>query len=214
MDVLILAAGFGSRMGDLTQKIPKPLLSVNQKPLISHTIELTENLPFENIYVNTHYKSDILQEFLKQNYPQIKISHEKNILGTGGGVKKVQNQDICILNTDYLWQPEFILEIKNATNFFQNNVLIENLLLVNSKSNFFDLDMSDNSLINFPPQRKNTQYQGCHFLRKGALNNYPEIFDIPEYWKKCSQKKKLYGFETSIINPHIGTKKLYLKYQK
>ena len=40
MDALILAAGFGSRMGDLTEKTPKPLLSVNQKPLIIYAIEL------------------------------------------------------------------------------------------------------------------------------------------------------------------------------
>ena len=87
-------------------------------------------------------------------------------------------------------------------------------MLVHSKSNFFDLDMSDNSVINFPPVKKNKQFQGCHFLRNGALNLYPEIFDIPKYWKESSQEKKLYGFETSILNPHIGTRELYLKYQK
>ena len=214
MDALILAAGFGSRMGNLTEKTPKPLLSVNQKPLIKYAIELIEGLSFNNIFVNTHYQAHILDKFLKQNYPHIKISYEIKILGTGGGIKKVQNQDIFILNTDNLWQPEFKLEIKNAMSFFQKNNLIENLLLINSKSNFLDLDISNNSTINFPPIKKNTQFQGCHFLRHGALNSYLEIFDIPKYWKDCSQRKKLYGFETSIINPHIGTRELYLKYQK
>ena len=214
MDALILAAGFGSRMGDLTEKTPKPLLSVNQKPLIKYAIELIEDLSFNNIFVNTHYQAHILDKFLKQNYPHIKISHEVKILGTGGGIKKIQNQDIFILNTDNLWQPEFKLEIKNAISFFQKNNLIENLLLINSKSNFLDLDISNNSTINFPPIKKNTQFQGCHFLRHGALNSYPEIFDIPKYWKDCSQRNKLYGYETSTFNPHIGTKELYLKYQK
>ena len=214
MDALILAAGFGSRMGDLTDKIPKPLLNVKQKPLITYAIELIESLPFDNIYVNTHYQADILQKFLKQNYSNIKISHEVSILGTGGGIKKIQNQDILILNTDNLWQPEFNLEIKSAICFFQKNNNIENLLLVNSKSNFLDLDVSKNLEINFPPVKKNTQFQGCHLLRHSALSTYPEIFDIAKYWKDCSQRKKLYGFETSIINPHIGTRELYLKYQK
>jgi len=214
MDALILAAGFGSRMGDLTEKIPKPLLNVNQKPLITYALELIESLSLDNIYVNTHYQADILQKFLKQNYPHIKISHEIDILGTGGGIKKIQNQDILILNTDNLWQPEFNLEIKSAICFFQKNNNIENLLLVNSKSNFLDLDVSKNLEINFPPVKKNTQFQGCHLLRHSALSTYPEIFDIVKYWKDCSQRKKLFGFETSIFNPHIGTRELYLKYQK
>ena len=214
MDALILAAGFGSRMGNLTEKTPKPLLSVNQKPLIKYAIELIEGLSFNNIFVNTHYQAHILDRFLKQNHPHIKISHEVNILGTGGGIKKIQNQDILILNTDNLWQPEFNKEIKRGISLFQEDNNIENLLLVNSKSNFLDLDVSKNLEINFPPVKKNTQFQGCHLLRHSALSTYPEIFDIVKYWKDCSQRKKLYGFETSIINPHIGTSELYLKYQK
>ena len=62
MDALILAAGFGSRMGDLTEKIPKPLLNVNQKPLITYALELIESLSLDNIYVNTHYQANILQK--------------------------------------------------------------------------------------------------------------------------------------------------------
>ena len=62
MDALILAAGFGSRMGDLTEKTPKPLLSINQKPLIKYAIELIEDLSFNNIFVNTHYQAHILDK--------------------------------------------------------------------------------------------------------------------------------------------------------
>ena len=192
MNALILAAGFGSRMGDLTEKIPKPLLNVNQKPLITYALELIESLSLDNIYVNTHYHANILQKFLKQNYPHIKISHEVNILGTGGGIKKIQNQDILILNTDNLWQPEFNSEIKRGISLFQKDNNIENLLFVNSKSNFLDLDISKNLEINFPAVKKNTQFQGCHLLRHSALSTYPEIFDIVKYWRDCSQRKKLY----------------------
>ncbi len=214
MDVLILAAGFGTRMDDLTKKIPKPLLKINQKPLIVYALDLIEKLKFEEIYVNTHYQAESLQSYLIQNYPKVKISHEKEILGTGGGIKKIQNKDLFILNTDNLWKKEFILEIKNALSFFQENKNIENLLLVNSNNNSLDLEMSNESMINFPAIKKNTQFQGCHLLRNKALDSYPVIFDIPQYWKDCSNRKQLYGFETKTINHHIGTKNLYLKYQK
>mgnify|MGYP001177578522 FL=1 len=214
MDVLILAAGFGTRMEDLTKQIPKPLLKINQKPLIAYALDLIEKIKFEEIYVNIHYQPQSIQKYLIENFPKVKISHEKELLGTGGGIKKIQNKDLFILNTDNLWDPEFILEIENAINFFQDNNNIENLLLVNSNDNSKDLEISNESTINFPAVKKNTQFQGCHLLRKNALDSYPLIFDIPQYWKDCSKRKKLFGFETSIINTHIGTKNLYLKYQK
>ena len=138
MDALILAAGFGSRMGDLTEKIPKPLLNVNQKPLITYALELIESLSLDNIYVNTHYQANILQKFLKQNYPHIKISHEVNILGTGGGIKKIQNQDILILNTDNLWQPEFNKEIKSSIYSFSCLVSSRIREIFKSKANMFE----------------------------------------------------------------------------
>lgn len=213
MDVIILAAGFGTRMDDLTEEIPKPLLKINDKPLIAYALDLVQKITFEEIYVNIHYKAEKLQSYLMQNYSNVKISNEKEILGTGGGIKKIQNKDLFILNTDNLWEQEFISEVESAISFFQKNTNIENLLLVNSNNNFYDLEISNDLMINFPATKKNTQFQGCHLLRTKALDAYPAIFNITNYWKDCSERKKLFGFETSTFNPHIGTKKLYLKYQ-
>tara|TARA_Y100000768_G_C23977757_1_gene683988 strand:- start:1382 stop:2026 length:645 start_codon:yes stop_codon:yes gene_type:complete len=213
MDVLILAAGFGSRMGELTEKIPKPLLRVNQKPLISYALDLVQQISFETIYVNTHYQAETLQKFLVEHYPKVEISHEKKILGTGGGIKKIQNKDLCVLNTDNLWQDKFKLEIQKAMIFFKNNINIENLLMVSSNDTFSDLEISKEAKINFPSIRNNTQFQGCHILRNKVLETYPDMFNITDYWKDCSQRKKLFGFETPMINTHIGNKELYLKYQ-
>ena len=114
MDALILAAGLGSRMEDLTNDIPKPLLKINNKTLISYALDIATKLPLSNIYVNTHYQADKLSQYLIKEYPHIIISHENLILGTGGGIKKVQKQDLLVMNTDNLWQLSFI-RIKSSS---------------------------------------------------------------------------------------------------
>jgi hypothetical protein len=112
-----------------------------------------------------------------------------------------------------LWQETFVNEIKESINFFNKNKNVENLLLVNSNSEIFDLEMKNKNIINFPSINHNTQFQGCHLIRNKSLNHYPNIFNIQDYWINSSIEGKLYGYETVSINPHVGTKELYLKYQ-
>ena len=212
MDVLILAAGLGTRMGDLTKDLPKPLLPVKGKPLIDYALNLIEPLQTKNIFVNTHYHADLIKSHISNNYENIKISFEPEILGTGGGIKKIHQNDLLVLNTDNLWQAQFTQEIKSAWDHFQNNLNIDNLLLTRSKSDFHDLEILPNQSIQFPSNQCNAQFQGCHFIRQGVLENYPDKFNIPSYWDKCSKENKLFSFMTSIENTHIGTKDLYLKY--
>ena len=69
------------------------------------------------------------------------------------------------------------------------------------------------NIINFPSVNHNTQFQGCHLIRNKSLNHYPDIFKIQDYWINCSIEGKLYGYETVSVNPHVGTKELYLKNQ-
>tara|TARA_B100000282_G_C31641985_1_gene448959 strand:- start:23 stop:667 length:645 start_codon:yes stop_codon:yes gene_type:complete len=212
MDVLILAAGLGTRMGDLTKDLPKPLLPVKGKPLIDYALNLIEPLQTKNIFVNTHYHADLIQLHISKNYENIKISFEPEILGTGGGIKKIHQNDLLVLNTDNLWQAQFTQEIKSAWDHFQNNLNIDNLLLTRSKSDFHDLEILPNQSIQFPSNQCNAQFQGCHFIRQGVLENYPDKFNIPSYWNNCSKENKLFSFMTTIENTHIGTKDLYLKY--
>ena len=213
MDILVLAAGYGSRMDNLTKQIPKPMLKINQKMLIDYAIGIAQKISHQRIFVNTHYQSQSIEKYINQNFSDILISHEINILGTGGAIKKIQNDDFLILNTDNLWQETFVAEINRAINFFNQNSHIENLLLVNSEGKNLDLEIGNRNLINFPSDNYNTQFQGCHIIRNRALNKYPDIFNIQDYWKISSIKKKLYGFDTVSVNQHVGTKELYLKNQ-
>lgn len=213
MDALILAAGYGMRMDNLTKDIPKPLLKIKNKTLISYAIDLIKNMSFEKIYINTHYKHKMLERFISDNYPDISISYEETILGTGGGIKNIQRNDTVILNTDNLWDQSFENELEKSIKFFDENKSFDSVLLINSKNNNFDLEVNNEGLINFPSKLCNTSFQGCHIIRKNSLHPYPEIFNIQDFWKDCSLNEKIYGYETTKINAHVGTKDEYLKYK-
>jgi|TARA_A200000113_G_scaffold45310_1_gene36758 MurNAc alpha-1-phosphate uridylyltransferase len=213
MDALILAAGYGMRMENLTKDTPKPLLKIKNKTLISYAIDLIKNMSFDKIYINTHYKHNMLEKFVSENYPDISISYEETILGTGGGIKNIQRNDTVILNTDNLWDQSFENELKKSIKFFDENKNFDSVLLINSKNNNFDLEVNNEGLINFPSKLCNTSFQGCHIIRKNSLHPYPEIFNIQDFWKDCSLNEKIYGYETTIINAHVGTKDEYLKYK-
>ncbi|MDC3041613.1 sugar phosphate nucleotidyltransferase, partial [bacterium] len=209
MDALILAAGYGMRMDNLTKDIPKPLLKIKNKTLISYAIDLIKNMSFDKIYINTHYKHNMLERFISENYPDITISYEETILGTGGGIKNIQKNDTVILNTDNLWDRSFENELEKSIKFFDENKSFDSVLLINSKNNNFDLEVNNEGLINFPSKICNTSFQGCHIIRKNSLHPYPEIFNIQDFWKDCSLNEKIYGYETTKINAHVGTKDEY-----
>jgi N-acetyl-alpha-D-muramate 1-phosphate uridylyltransferase len=187
-------------------------LPVQGKPLLEYAFNLVQPLKPNQIYVNTHYHAKLIDTYIKKNYENIHVSWEPEILGTGGGIKKIHQNDLLVLNTDNVWTSQFTHEIELAWQYFQNHQYIDNLLLTKRTSKSFDLEILPDESIQFPSNTCNAQFQGCHFIRQGVLREYPEKFNIPTYWKKCSMEKKLFSFTTTAENTHIGTKDLYLKY--
>lgn len=107
MKAMILAAGFGKRLGHLTQVTPKPLIKVKGQPLIKYHLSKLLAADYSQIVINTHYLSDEIINYVKNEFnndPRIIFSIEKEILGTGGGIKKALhhfgNDDFLVLNSD------------------------------------------------------------------------------------------------------------------
>jgi NDP-sugar pyrophosphorylase family protein len=77
-------------MRPLSDRCPKPLLPVLGKPLIEYAINQVKTLPIQTIGVNTHHGADKVESFLENGSNwgiEIIISREKEILGTGGGMR-------------------------------------------------------------------------------------------------------------------------------
>ena len=88
-NLMILAAGYGKRMKNLTELKPKPLLKINNKELLRHNIDFFINLGCKKIVINTHYLHDQIQNFIEEYYSNrnIQLIYEPTLLNTGGGIK-------------------------------------------------------------------------------------------------------------------------------
>ena len=107
--LMILCAGFGSRMLNLTRNTPKPLLKYKNKILLKNTIDFFTDIGCDEILVNTHYLHNKINNYLDTNFKNfpVRIIYEKKILGTGGGVKNIfkhtKRKKICVVNSDIYW---------------------------------------------------------------------------------------------------------------
>lgn len=90
MKALLLSAGIGSRLRPITDTIPKCLVEIDKKPLLEYWIELLVQDGIYEILINTHYKSEMVVDFIKESkYKKyISIVHEEELLGTGGTLLK------------------------------------------------------------------------------------------------------------------------------
>lgn len=104
---MILSAGFGTRLKPLTDTTPKALIPCKGKPMIENVINKLTAEGITNIVINTHYLSEMVEEYFRKNKFQadIKLIHENEILGTGGGIKNAapylkSADDFLVYNVD------------------------------------------------------------------------------------------------------------------
>ncbi len=114
--VLILSAGFGTRLASLTETCPKPLLHLKSKRHIENILDKLISLGFEKFIINTHHLTENFEEaFPNSTYKGIKLifSKEDSILDTGGAVKNILKKNIIskyepllVYNGDILYEGE------------------------------------------------------------------------------------------------------------
>src|ERR1043166_6331643 len=90
----VLGAGLGTRMRPLTDSLPKPLVPVFGKPLITFALDHLGAVGIESFVINTHHLNEEFENFFAYGMygdRPIKLVHEPILLETGGGIKNVEH---------------------------------------------------------------------------------------------------------------------------
>ena len=127
MKAVILAGGLGTRLKPFTEVIPKPLLPIGEKAVLEIQIEHLKKNGFDEIFLATNYKSEYIENFLGDGARygvKLKISKEKEPLGTAGPLKLIENE----LNEPFLVMNGDILSNLNLMDFY-NFAISKNCML-------------------------------------------------------------------------------------
>lgn len=95
MKAVILAAGKGTRLGSVTETIPKPMIEVNGMPILQYNIELCKKYGIEHIYINLYHLPEVITGCFGNGEKygvKIEYSYEDELLGTSGAVRKIAEE--------------------------------------------------------------------------------------------------------------------------
>ena len=126
---MILAAGLGTRLRPLTDKIPKALVTVKGKTLLEHSIRYLKRNGASSIIINIHHLGEQIIDFLAEHSnfgSEIAVSDEQDqLLDTGGGLRKAswffnEDEPFILYNVDVISD----LDLRKVTNHHvQSNAL-------------------------------------------------------------------------------------------
>lgn len=95
MKAFILAAGLGTRLRSLGMDVPKVMVPVGGKPLLEHHLELFKRQGIREFIINLHYLPEKITSYFGDGSRfgvTISYSHEPELLGTAGAVKKMEDE--------------------------------------------------------------------------------------------------------------------------
>lgn len=108
LDALVMAGGKGMRLRPLTEKVPKPLLKVGEKPIIDHNVDRLMNYGIFNFHISLGYLGDQIENHFKSKEEfthQFNFIKEEIPLGTLGAaslVSEFKNNYVLVTNSDVL----------------------------------------------------------------------------------------------------------------
>lgn len=198
VDVVIMAGGRGERLKPLTDKIPKPLLQVGNKPIIEHNIDRLIGYGANHFHITLRYLGDQIKRYLnskKQNDITLNYYTEKKPLGTIGSlsiIKKFQFDNVLLMNSD-------LLTTINFDEFFERFISSNADMLVATipyeiSVPYAIMDLDQNNYVKgFSEKPKYIHYTnaGIYLIKRKWLKYIPNHsrFDATEFMDILIQKK-------------------------
>lgn len=199
---MLFAAGFGTRMGALTQDRPKPLIPVAGRPLVDHALALAEAAGIGTKVMNLHYRGEQLAAHVAGR--GVALSWERpQILDTGGGLRAalplLGPGPVLLLNTDAVWTGANPLSELLAG---WDAARMDGLLLLlpgplaTGRSGPDDFLRDGQGRLARAMGQAGDVYLGAQILRTELLADIPEpVFSLNRIWDRMIAKGRLFGLQ-------------------
>ena len=216
---MILAAGLGQRMRPLTDRMPKPLVSVAGRPLLDHVLDKLGDAGVSEAIVNVHYLPDqIIAHVAKRKKPRVTISDERDqVLGTGGGIVKalpiLGNAPFFHLNADTLWIDGVRPNLARLAEAFDAERMDILLLMAPTASSIGYDGSGDYAMLPDGALRKRREHQVVPFVYAGVAIISPAIFagaprgefSLTKMFDRANEQERLFGLRLDGVWMHVGT---------
>lgn len=189
MKAIILAGGRGKRLRPITDYVPKPLVPLNNVPIIEWQIRYLKKFNVDEIIICTGYKTEMIEHFLdtKDNFGiKIKFSVEKTPLGTGGAIKQagksIKDKSFFVLNGDTITDID-LRKLKKSPN---------SIAAIELRTKFGIMETENDKVTRFREKKEISNVwmnAGIYHLSSKVLKDLPKKGDIektvfPDYAKK------------------------------
>lgn len=209
---MILSAGFGTRLKPLTNTVPKALTKVGGRPVIEYNIRLLKNAGIKEVVINLHHLGDKIRAYLGDGSRyglKFFYSDEKEILGTGGGIRKAKekfkDEPFVVLNCDMVSD----INLKRPIGFHLKEKAVVTLVLrpLQAKEKYTPIAVEGNRIAAFG--RGDMMYTGIQIISPAVLNDLLKnsfsniVTDL--YMPMLKEKKPIHAFIFDGFWDEIGT---------
>jgi N-acetyl-alpha-D-muramate 1-phosphate uridylyltransferase len=216
---MVLAAGRGTRMQPLTDKIPKPMVAVAGKPLIDHVLDRLAQTGVERAVVNVHYLADqLIRHLAPRTRPKVAISDERGLLlGTGGGVKKalpeLGDAPFFHINSDTIWIDGVKPNLARLADVFDPSTMDGLLLLAPTAGSVGYAGRGDFAMAPDGRLRQRAEQEIAPFVYAGAAILSPALFagtpsgefSLTTLFDRAAGAGRLHGLRLEGLWMHVGT---------
>lgn len=211
----ILAAGKGTRLRPHTDTMPKPMVDIAGTSIIRRTIAKLAQAGVTDIVVNLHHLGEVLEKHLSDVADiRIILSHEDELLETGGGIKKALHhfgdEPFYIINGDALWDEGEIQALDKLAHAWNDEMDILLLLQPTERMErtgaVGDYRLSNGKAIRARDRSGDYMFAGIRIAHPRIFEGSPEgAFSFLTLMDKAEEAGRLHGLAHSGHWYHIST---------
>lgn len=225
MQIVILCGGLATHLRPLTEKIPKSMVKIGEKPFLEHQLELLKKNNISDIILCIGYKGKEIENYFgegKKFGVKIRYSKEKEkLLGTGGALKKAENllNDVFLVMYGDSYLP---FDFRAAIDYF-NKFDKFSLMTVYRNQNRYqksNILVEDNLVKRYDKENPTKEMEyidyGVSIFRKKALKFIPtnQVCDLSQLHKALIKRNQLLAFESKVRFYTIGSFKELEEFKK